>query len=58
MSDPECPRCEADVPDVDWRDDEATCPACGYVSDVESEYISNDSGFIVTLVEKSLPPEV
>jgi acetone carboxylase gamma subunit len=52
MSDPECPRCEADVPDVDWQDNEATCPKCGYISDVESEYIDNDTGFIVTLVEK------
>jgi uncharacterized Zn finger protein (UPF0148 family) len=52
MSDPECPKCETDVPDVDWKDNEATCPKCGYVSDVESEYIDNDTGFIVTLVEK------
>ena len=56
MSDPECPRCEAEV-ECDWRDAEATCPKCGYVSDVESEYIDNDTGFIVTLVEKPEEPQ-
>lgn len=53
-----CPYCFADVdePEGGWDEGaDVACPKCGGVSEVESEYISNDAGWLFTLAKKESP---